>query len=253
LGAVDASLIFGLIRGTGTGSFTAVLPTFVLLPRMQLAQQYRVDDHFLRAVSSSRHEAMVGGTLTRSSVLSVGLGVSGATIVSGSCVRPSHSWISRLLTSSLSLGISSLFCRVTDLSYLYVVFVVLLSCRVVVIKTVYSVCLLPDPSILLCLPSNLHSLCHFFAHHDQHSHTVLTMIHLFLVVILRPLPYHGHLHLCHLLLHLTSQRVPNFGAYALLRISVETLTCALSTLLTAQHERNCAHVVLSAEWTGCSK
>ena len=42
------------------------------------------------------------------------LGVSGATIVSGSCDRPSHSWISRLLTSSLSLGISSLFCRSTQ-------------------------------------------------------------------------------------------------------------------------------------------
>jgi hypothetical protein len=62
----------------------------------------------------SRHEAMVGGALARASALSVGLGVGGATIVSGSCVHPSHSWISRLLTSSLSLGISSLFCRVTQ-------------------------------------------------------------------------------------------------------------------------------------------
>jgi hypothetical protein len=45
----------------------------------------------------------------RDSALRVGLGVSGVTIVSGSCARPSHSWISLLLTSSLSLGISSLF------------------------------------------------------------------------------------------------------------------------------------------------
>ncbi len=57
---------------------------------------------------------MVGGALVRTSVFRVGLGVSGATIVSGSCVRPSHSRISRLLTSSLSLGVSSLFCRATQ-------------------------------------------------------------------------------------------------------------------------------------------
>ena len=56
-----------------------------------------------------RHETMVGGALLRASVVSVDLGVSGATIVSGSCVRPSYSWVSRLSTSSLSLGISSLF------------------------------------------------------------------------------------------------------------------------------------------------
>ena len=112
MGAVGASSIFGLIRGAG--AFAAVLPTFVLVSRMQLAQQYRGNGHFLSAASSSRHEAMVGGALARASALRVGLGVSGATIVSGSCARPSHSWISRLLTSSLSLGISSLFCRATQ-------------------------------------------------------------------------------------------------------------------------------------------
>jgi hypothetical protein len=52
--------------------------------------------------------------LVRASVFRVGLGVAGATIVSGSCARPSHSRISHLLTSSLSIGISSLFCRVTQ-------------------------------------------------------------------------------------------------------------------------------------------
>jgi hypothetical protein len=34
--------------------------------------------------------------------------------VSGSCACPSHLWISRVLTSSSSLGISSLFCRATQ-------------------------------------------------------------------------------------------------------------------------------------------
>jgi hypothetical protein len=57
---------------------------------------------------------MVGGVLTRVSDFRVGLGVSEDTIVSGSCTHPSHSQISRLLTSSLSIGISSLFCRVTQ-------------------------------------------------------------------------------------------------------------------------------------------
>jgi hypothetical protein len=53
-------------------------------------------------------------TLTRPSAFRVGLGVSGTTIVSGSCTHPSYSWISHFLTSSLSIGISSLFCRVTQ-------------------------------------------------------------------------------------------------------------------------------------------
>jgi hypothetical protein len=106
LGAVGASSIFGWIRRAG--AFAAVLPTFVLVSRMQLAQQYRGNGHFLSAASSSRHTAIVGGALARASALHVGVGVSGATIVPGSCARPSHSWISRLLTSSLSLGISSL-------------------------------------------------------------------------------------------------------------------------------------------------
>ena len=34
-------------------------------------------------------------------------------VVSGSRVHTSHSWTSRLLTSSFSLGVSSLFCRAT--------------------------------------------------------------------------------------------------------------------------------------------
>jgi hypothetical protein len=106
------SSIFGLVRGSG--SFASVFPTFVLVSRIHLAQQYRDNGHFRSVVSSSRHEAMVDDVLTKVSTLRVGLGVSGTTIVSGSCVHPSHSWISLLLTSSLSLGVSSLFCRVTQ-------------------------------------------------------------------------------------------------------------------------------------------
>ena len=97
-----------------TGTSAAVLPTFVLVSRMQFAQRYLVNATSFSAASSSRHEAMVGGVLTRTSDFRVGLGVSGDTIVSGSYAHPSDSRISLLLTSSLSLGISSLFCRATQ-------------------------------------------------------------------------------------------------------------------------------------------
>jgi hypothetical protein len=65
LGVVDDSSIFGLIRGTGV--FTVVLPVFDLVSRIQIAQQYRDNDHFLNTVSSSRHETMVVRALTRTS------------------------------------------------------------------------------------------------------------------------------------------------------------------------------------------
>jgi hypothetical protein len=69
LGAVGTSSIFGLVRGTGT--FATVLPTFVLVSRMQFVKQYRGHVHFLSAVSSSRRETMVGGSLPRASALRV--------------------------------------------------------------------------------------------------------------------------------------------------------------------------------------
>ena len=113
LGAVGTSLPFGVVRGAG--AFAAVLPTFVLVSGIQLAQRYRVNvATSFSAASSSRRETMVDGVLTRTSVFRVALGVSGATIVSGSCARPSLSRISRCLTSSLSIGIYSLFCRATQ-------------------------------------------------------------------------------------------------------------------------------------------
>jgi hypothetical protein len=85
-----------------------------LVSRMPFAQHNRGFGHFFSAASSSRREAMVGGALARASAFRVGLGVIGATIVSGSCACPSHLCISRVLTSSSSLGISSLFCRATS-------------------------------------------------------------------------------------------------------------------------------------------
>jgi hypothetical protein len=89
LGAVGASSIFGLVRGAG--AFAAVLPTFVLVSRMQFAQRYRGNATSFSAASSSRREAMVGGALARVLAFRVGLGVGGAAVASGSCARPSHS------------------------------------------------------------------------------------------------------------------------------------------------------------------
>ena len=50
LGVVGTSSIFGLVRGTG--SFVVVLPTFVLVSRIHLDEQYRGHGHFLSASSS---------------------------------------------------------------------------------------------------------------------------------------------------------------------------------------------------------
>ena len=51
LGEVSTSLAFGLVRGTGT--FAAVLPSFVLVSRMPFAQHNRGFGHFFSAASSS--------------------------------------------------------------------------------------------------------------------------------------------------------------------------------------------------------
>jgi hypothetical protein len=112
LGVVGAPLIFGLTRGAG--AFAGGLLTFALVSGFQLAQHNRGKCHFFRAAFSSQLEAMVGGALVRASAVHVDLGVGGTTIASGSRVRTSHSWTSRLLTSSFSFGVSSLFCRATQ-------------------------------------------------------------------------------------------------------------------------------------------
>ncbi len=112
LGAVASSLVFGLVRGTG--SFDEVLPSFVIVSNMSLAHHNRGFGTSFNATSSLRRETMVDGALSRVSAFRVGLGVSGVAIVSGSCACPSHLWISLVLTSSSSLGSSSLLCRGTQ-------------------------------------------------------------------------------------------------------------------------------------------
>jgi hypothetical protein len=107
LGEVGSSLVFGLVRGVGT--VASVLPSFVLVSNMPFTEHNRGFATSFRGASSFRREAIVGGALARASAFRVGLGVSGAVIVSGSCACPSHLWMSHVLTSSLSLGSSSLF------------------------------------------------------------------------------------------------------------------------------------------------
>jgi hypothetical protein len=55
LGAVGASLVFGLVRGAG--AFAAVLPSFVLVSNMSFAQHNRGFATSFSATSSLRREA----------------------------------------------------------------------------------------------------------------------------------------------------------------------------------------------------
>ena len=109
---VGAPLIFGLARGAG--AFAGGLLTFALVSGFQLAQNYCRKCHLFSTTLPSQLESMVDGALVRASVLDVDLGVGGTTIVSGSRVHTSYSWTSCLLSSSFSLGVSSLFCRTTQ-------------------------------------------------------------------------------------------------------------------------------------------
>jgi hypothetical protein len=61
--------------------------------------------HFRRAAFSSALKSKVGLTLSKAAALRIVLNLDGATISSKSHTHPSHSQTSRLLTSSLSLGL----------------------------------------------------------------------------------------------------------------------------------------------------
>ena len=60
---------------------------------------------FKRAAFLSQLKAKVGSTLAKAAALCVNLNIDGAPITSRSHTHPSHSHTSRLLTSSLSLGV----------------------------------------------------------------------------------------------------------------------------------------------------
>ena len=62
LGAVGASLVFGLVRGAG--AFATVLPPFDLVSRIPFVPHNHGFGHFFSAKSSSRCDVMVDGAFT---------------------------------------------------------------------------------------------------------------------------------------------------------------------------------------------
>ena len=72
---------------------------------VQLAQQDRGGFHYRRAALSSQFKAKMGSILAKASALRLILNIDGSPILSTSHTHPSHSQTSRLLTSSLSLGV----------------------------------------------------------------------------------------------------------------------------------------------------
>jgi hypothetical protein len=72
---------------------------------VQLAQSNRGQFHYRRAAFSSQLKSKVGNILAKDAALRINLNLDGAPIPSKSHTHPSHSQTSRLLTSSLSLGV----------------------------------------------------------------------------------------------------------------------------------------------------
>ena len=72
---------------------------------VQLAQTHRGMFHFRREAFSSSLKEKVGSTLAKAATLRVNLNIDGSPITSRTHTHPSHSQASRLLTSSLSLGV----------------------------------------------------------------------------------------------------------------------------------------------------
>ena len=72
---------------------------------VQLAQSTSGLFHFLRTTFSSHLKTKVGSTLTKAASLRINLNIDGSPITSRTHTPPSHSQTSRLLTSSLSLGV----------------------------------------------------------------------------------------------------------------------------------------------------
>ncbi len=72
---------------------------------VQLAEPHRGQFHFLRTAFSSQLKSKVGNILVKTAALWITLNIDGEPIASKSHTHPSHSQTSRLLTSSLSLGV----------------------------------------------------------------------------------------------------------------------------------------------------
>ena len=60
---------------------------------------------YKRAAFLAHHQSKIGSSLSKAAAMRVNLNIDGAPITSRSHTHPSHSQASRLLTSSLSLGV----------------------------------------------------------------------------------------------------------------------------------------------------
>jgi len=78
---------------------------FCTTSRVHLPQHDRVQFHFLHSDFSSQLTSKVVRTLVKTPTLRVNLNLDGTPITSRTHTHPSHSQTSRLLTSSLSLGV----------------------------------------------------------------------------------------------------------------------------------------------------
>ena len=84
-----------------------VIDRFFAASGVQLAQHDRDQFHwgYRRAAFSSHLKVKVSNILVKAPILRINLNIDGTPIISQSHTHPSHSETSRLLTSSLSLGI----------------------------------------------------------------------------------------------------------------------------------------------------
>ena len=81
------------------------LTTFYVGSGVQLAQSDRGYFHFLRVAFLAQFKSRVVLTLTKTVALRITINLDGVPITSTTHTHPSHSQISRLLTSSLTLGV----------------------------------------------------------------------------------------------------------------------------------------------------
>ena len=72
---------------------------------VHLPQHHRGQFHYHRVVFSSQLKSKIGNILGKSEALRIILNIDGAPVESRSHTHPSHPQTSRLLTSSLSLGV----------------------------------------------------------------------------------------------------------------------------------------------------
>ena len=86
-------------------SLIGKLTVFFAASGVQSPESNRGTFHFKRATFLGQLKAKIGSSLGKAATLCVNLNIDGTPITSLSHTHPSHSQTSRLLTSSLSLGV----------------------------------------------------------------------------------------------------------------------------------------------------